>query len=47
MKRIPISEPDLSDLEVQYAVDAIRSSWISSSGDFLNRFERDFAAACG
>jgi perosamine synthetase len=33
--------------EERYAVEAIRSSWISSTGTFLDRFEREFAAACG
>jgi len=38
--------PDLSGREEEYVVDAIRSSWISSSGKYLQRFETDFASAC-
>jgi perosamine synthetase len=46
-RRIPVSAPDLTGNEEQYAVDAIRSSWISSTGIFVDRFEREFAEACG
>ena len=28
-------------------MEAVRSSWISSSGAFLERFEREFADLCG
>ncbi len=45
--RIPVASADLSGNEEQYAVEAIRSSWISSSGAYLNRFEAEFAALCG
>ena len=44
--RIPVAAPDLSGNEEAYAVDAIRSSWISSTGPFLDRFEREFAELC-
>ena len=43
---IPVAQPDLTGNEEKYVVDAIRSSWISSSGKYLDRFEREFAAAC-
>lgn len=46
-RRIPVSAPDLTGNEEQYAVDAIRSSWISSTGVYVDRFEREFAKACG
>lgn len=46
-QRIPVSAPDLSGNEESYVLDAIRSSWISSSGPYVDRFEREFAAACG
>ena len=45
--RIPVAAPDLTGKEEQYVVDAIRSSWISSSGAYVDRFEREFAALCG
>jgi len=44
---IPVSMPDLSGNEQAYAAEAVASSWISSSGSFLERFEREFAEACG
>jgi perosamine synthetase len=46
-RRIAVAAPDLTGNEEAYVVEAIRSGWVSSSGDFLDRFEREFAAACG
>ena len=45
-RRIPVAAPDLSGNEEAYVGEAIRSSWISSTGPFVNRFESEFAAAC-
>lgn len=45
--RFPVSEPDLSDLELQYVQDAVKSTWISSSGKYLKKFESDFAEITG
>jgi perosamine synthetase len=45
--RIPVAAPDLGGNEEQYVVEAIRSTWISSTGPFVDRFEREFGAACG
>ena len=44
---IPVAQPDLSGNEEKYVVDAIRSSWISSTGPYVNRFESEFAELCG
>ena len=44
---IPVAAPDLDGNEERYVVEALRSTWISSTGAFLDRFERDFASACG
>jgi perosamine synthetase len=46
-EEIPVSIPDLSGNEEAYMVEAVRSSWISSTGPFVERFEREFAAVCG
>ena len=46
MPTIPVASADLSGNEEQYAVETIRSSWISSTGEFVNRFEREFAELC-
>lgn len=45
-RSIPVARPDLTGNEERYVVDAIRSSWISSTGPYLDRFEAEFAAAC-
>ena len=47
MFRIPVAIPDLSGDEEKYVSEAIRSSWISSTGPFIDRFEREFAKLCG
>lgn len=44
---IPVAAPDLGEAEERYVVDAIRSSWISSSGHYVATFETTFAQACG
>lgn len=44
---IPVAMPDLSGNEENYVVDAVRSTWISSSGAYLKRFESEFADLCG
>lgn len=46
LSRIPVASTDLTGNEEAYAVDAIRSSWISSSGKYLDRFESEFAPLC-
>ena len=45
--RIPVASVDLSGNEEAYVVDAIRSTWISSTGAYINRFEREFAEYSG
>ena len=47
MPRIPVARPDLSGNEEKYVVDAIRSTWISSTGPYIQRFENEFAELCG
>jgi perosamine synthetase len=47
MKKIFVAEPDLSGREEEYVVDAIRSTWISSTGAYVSRFEAEFAEGCG
>jgi perosamine synthetase len=43
----PVAIPDLSELEEKYAVEAIRSTWISSMGPFVDAFEKKYASMCG
>lgn len=48
MKRfIPISQPSITDLEVAYVTNAVKSGWVSSQGDYIEKFERNFAEYCG
>ena len=47
MSRIHVAMPDLSGNEEKYVVDAIRSTWISSTGPYIKRFEKEFADLCG
>jgi perosamine synthetase len=44
--RLPVAAPDLNGNEEKYVLDALRSSWISSTGPYLARFEEEFAELC-
>lgn len=44
---LPVAEPDLSELEERYVMEAVRSGWVSSMGPFIDRFEAAFAKFCG
>lgn len=46
MNTIPVASADVSGNEEEYVVDAIRSSWISSSGKYVDQFESRFAEMC-
>jgi perosamine synthetase len=46
MTDIPIAVPDLRGNEASYVEAALKSTWISSSGEFLDRFEHEFAELC-
>lgn len=46
VEKLPIAIPDLRGNEEAYVVEAIRSTWISSQGQFLDRFEDEFAELC-
>jgi perosamine synthetase len=45
--KYPVANPDLNGNESQYVMDALSSSWISSQGPFLGRFERMVADYVG
>jgi len=42
---IPLYEPDLSGNERRYVLECLESSWISSNGGFIPRFEQALAGA--
>lgn len=44
---IPVYKPDLSGNEIAYAEAAIRSGWISSIGEYVERFEAALAEETG
>ena len=46
MWKIPVASADVSGREEEYVVEAVRSSWISSAGKFVDRFEQEFRTAC-
>lgn len=46
-KRIPVYQPDLSGKEKQYVLDCLDSSWISSIGSYIEKFEKACAAFLG
>ena len=45
--KIPVCEPDLRGNERKYVLEALDSTWISSRGKFLDRFEEAFAEKVG
>lgn len=47
MCRIPITEPDIGQEELQNVTEAVKSGWISSKGPFVDEFEKGFARYIG
>ncbi len=43
---IPVFAPWLSENVRRYVLDCVESGWISSLGEYVGRFERDFARFC-
>jgi perosamine synthetase len=46
-KFIPVCEPFLDGNELAYITEAVSTGWISSSGSYLQKFEKAFADYCG
>jgi len=44
---IPVYQPHIGDTEKRYVSEAVESTWVSSKGAFLERFEREFPAYLG
>src|ERR1700737_2403940 len=44
---IRLYQPDLEGNERKYVLECLNSSWISSNGLFVNRFEEEFARVVG
>lgn len=47
MKRIPIAGPSITQKEVDYVTEAVKSAWYDNANIFHDRFEQAFAAHCG
>ncbi len=46
-KLIPISQPSITQKEIDYVNDAIKSGWVSSLGKYIDIFENKFAECAG
>ena len=47
MNFIPISRPSIEKKEIEYVTDAIKSGWVSSTGEkYIDIFEEKFAQYC-
>lgn len=44
---IPVSAPTLVGNESRYVMDCLQSTWISSTGKYIDQFEEAFAEFCG
>ena len=42
MQRIPYTKPSITDLEIEYATDAVRNGWGDKCYDYILRFEEAF-----
>ena len=45
-KFIPISQPSITQKEINYVTDAIKSGWVSSLGKYIDKFEKNLAEYC-
>jgi len=46
MNFIPISQPSIGEKEIAYVTNAVKSGWISSLGEYINKFEEEYAKSC-
>ncbi|GIK16049.1 MAG: aminotransferase DegT [Planctomycetota bacterium] len=47
VRRVPVCAPVLDGRERAYVLDALDSGWVSSQGEYIDRFEQAWARACG
>jgi len=45
--KVPVNEPVITDEAKKYALDALETGWISSSGEYIGKFEKAFADYVG
>lgn len=46
-ERMSLAQPQLKGNEYKYLMDALLSTWISSTGKYIQRFEETFSGYCG
>ena len=46
-KFIPIAEPSIGARELELITDCVKSTWVSSLGEYIIQFEAEFAQFCG
>lgn len=44
---IPVSEPSITQKEIDYVLNAVKSGWVSSLGEYITKFEQEFAKYIG
>lgn len=44
---IPVAEPSLDGNELKYVADCVKTGWVSSSGDYIKKFQEGFSKYCG
>jgi len=47
MNFIPISQPSITHKEIENVCSAVKSGWVSSLGEYIDKFESEFAKYCG
>jgi len=45
--KIPVAEPLINDEELKLVIECVKTGWISSKGEYISRFEEEFARYCG
>lgn len=44
---IPVNEPAIGEKEIEYVMDCLKTGWISSTGKYIEAFEKKWANYCG
>ncbi|MEM2990602.1 MAG: DegT/DnrJ/EryC1/StrS family aminotransferase, partial [Halobacteria archaeon] len=43
MFKYPVAEPEIGEEELRNVIEAVRSGWVSSKGEFIEKFEGSFS----
>ena len=44
---IPVAEPSIGERELELVTACVKSTWVSSLGEYITQFEDEFARYCG